>query len=283
MILPTAHSGIHNPRTKPPPTNPAEALFADQLQRSTLIFDNQPVTFFAWPVRYEEKLTQRCLSVLSDGERSRAASLLQPEDRHRFAQRRALHRWLGDVYASEGAGKNDFFTENHAVNPTLQERSLFSDQPQLSCGHPAISWTTTGHFCIAGVSRVASIGIDAEVPSQAIDFQAIAQAEFTIIESSLIAAKPRGEAQALFFRLWRLKEAGLKFYGRGLREGLACLSFQENQREELYLAHVPSAWEDPHQLYPRFFETTVFGFNLAVALPAAVADGRHCPIATATP
>jgi phosphopantetheinyl transferase len=234
-------------------------------------------------VRYEEKLTQRCLSVLSDGERSRAASLLQPEDRHRFAQRRALHRWLGDVYASEDAGKNDFFTEDHAVNPTLQERSLFSDQPQLSCGHPAISWTTTDHLCIAGVSRVASIGIDAEVPSEAIDFQAIAQAEFTIIESSLIDAKPRGEAQALFFRLWRMKEAGLKFYGRGLREGLACLSFQENQRGELYLAHMPSAWGDPHQLYPRFFETTVFGFNLAVALPAAVADDRHCPIATATP
>lgn len=283
MIFATAHSGIPNSRTKPPPTNLAEALFADQLQRSTLTFDNQPVTFFGWPVRYEEELTLCCLSVLSDGERSRAASLLLPEDRHRFAQRRALHRWLGDIYASEDVGKNHFFTEDVAINPTTQQQSFFTDQPHLRSGHYAISWTTTANFCIAGVSRVASIGIDAEVPSQAIDFQAIAHAEFTIIESSLIDAKPREEARALFFRLWRLKEAGLKFYGRGLREGLASLSFQENEREELYLAHVPSAWEDPHQLYPRFFETTVFGVNLAVALPAAIADGRHCPIATATP
>lgn len=283
MIFATAHSGIPNSRTKPPPTNLAEALFADQLQRSTLTLDNQPVSFFGWPVRYEEELTLRCLSVLSDGERSRAASLLLPEDRHRFAQRRALHRWLGDIYASEDVGKNHFFTEDVAVYPTTQQQSFFTDQPHLRSGHYAISWTTTANFCIAGVSRVASIGIDAEVPSQAIDFQAIAHAEFTIIESSLIDAKPREEARALFFRLWRLKEAGLKFYGRGLREGLASLSFQENEREELYLAHVPSAWEDPHQLYPRFFETTVFGVNLAVALPAAIADGRHCPIATATP
>ncbi len=283
MIFATAHSGIHNSRTKPPPTNVAEALFADQLQRATLTFNNQPVSFFGWPVRYEEELTLRCLSVLSDGERSRAASLLLPEDRHRFAQRRALHQWLDDIYASEDVGENHFFTEDVAVNSTLKKQSFFTDQPHLRCGHYAISWTTTANFCIAGVSRVASIGIDAEVPSQAIDFQAMAHAEFTIIESSLIDAKPREEARALFFRLWRLKEAGLKFYGRGLREGLACLSFQENEREELYLAHVPSAWGDPHRLYPRFFETTVFGVNLAVALPAAIADGRHCPIATATP
>ena len=96
-------------------------------------------------------------------------------------------------------------------------------------------------------------------------------------------AKLLDEARELFFRMWRLKEAGLKFFGQGLRQGLASLCFKENDSGELVLLHHPLAWQHVPGLIPTFSEIDIFGLTLTVALPERDDESLHSPIATATP
>jgi len=269
-----------------------DTLFALETRIGRRIVNETPVTFYCWSAKDDETLTRACLSHLSAAERSKAQQLLNPKDRHRFAQRRALHRWI-----------NQSINHQHLPHvPAAMKSNLRSntgqgspDQPQLDSPQHAISWTTTGDRCIAAVSEVASMGIDAEVPDRAIDFLSIAKEEFTVIESALIEAPLRvaagnseevavlDEARELFFRLWRLKEAGLKFFGQGLGQGLASLCFQENNPGELVLLHHPLAWQQDRDLIPTFSEIDIFGLTLAVALPVRDDESLRSPIATATP
>ena len=270
-----------------------DALFAQETRIEKRTVNETPVTFFCWSAKDDEALTRACISHLSAAEERKARQLLNPRDRHRFAQRRALHRWLNQrinrLHPLQIVG--DLEQPNCRTNAC--HTSL--DQPQLGSPRHAISWTTIGDMCIAAVSEAASLGIDAEVPSNSIDFLSIAKEEFTVIESGLIEARLRvagsnsekaaafSEARELFFRLWRLKEAGLKFFRQGLQQGLASLCFRKNDNGELVLLHHPSAWEQAHGLIPTFSEIDIFGLNLAVALPPRDDESLHSPIATTTP
>jgi hypothetical protein len=82
--------------------------------------------------------------------------------------------------------------------------------------------------------------------------------------------------------MWRLKEAGLKFFGQGLGQGLASLCFKENNLGELVLLHHPLAWQQVPGLIPTFSEIDIFGLTLTVALPERDDESLHSPIATAT-
>ena len=269
-----------------------ETLFALETRIEKRSVNETPVTFYCWSAKDDEALTRACLSHLSAAERSKAQQLLNPNDRHRFAQRRALHRWLNQSINHQHPPQVPAVMKSNLRSNTRQGSP---DQPQLDSPQHAISWTTAGDLCIAAVSEVASIGIDAEVPDRAIDFLSIAKEEFTVIESALIEARFReadgnrdkaavlDEARELFFCLWRLKEAGLKFFEQGLGQGLASLCFQENDFGELALLHHPMAWQQDRDLIPTFCEIDIFGLTLAVALPARDDASRHWPIATATP
>ena len=269
-----------------------ETIFALETRSEKRNVNETPVTFYCWSAKDDEALTRACLSHLSAAERSKAQQLLNPKDRHRFAQRRALHRWLNQSINHQHPPQVLAALASNLRSNTGQGSP---DQPQLDSPQHAISWTTAGDRCIAAVSEVACIGIDAEVPDSAINFLSIAQEEFTVIESALIEARLReadgdrgkaavlDEARELFFRMWRLKEAGLKFFGQGLRQGLASLCFKENDSGELVLLHHPLAWQHVPGLIPTFSEIDIFGLTLTVALPARDDESLHSPIATATP
>ena len=270
-----------------------DTVFAREIRIEKRIVNETRVTFFCWSAKDDEALTRACLSRLSKSEQYKARQFLHSRDRHRFAQRRALHRWLNQKIN----GLHPLHIPQESEQPTLRTNAGHTspNQPKLDSPRHAISWTTVGDMSIAAVSEVASIGIDAEISSNAIDFLSIAKEEFTVIEAGLIEARLRGagrnseeatvldDARELFFRLWRLKESGLKFFGKGLRQGLASLCFKENDFGELVLIHHPMAWQQAPGLIPTFCEIDIFGLTLAVALPARDDESLRSPIATTTP
>ena len=270
-----------------------DTVFAREIRIEKRIVNETRVTFFCWSAKDDEALNLACLSRLSESEQSKARQFLHTRDRHRFCQRRALHGWLNQRSNELHPLQVPKESEQPSLRTNAGHTSL--DQPKLDSPRHAISWTTVGDMSIAAVSEVASIGIDAEISSSEIDFLSIAKEEFTVIEAGLIEARLRGagrnseeaavldEARELFSRLWRLKESGLKFFGQGLRQGLAALCFNENDFGELVLIHHPMAWQQDRGLIPTFSEIDIFGLTLAVALPARDDESRHSPTATPTP
>lgn len=81
-----------------------------------------------------------------------------------------------------------------------------------------------GHGYIAVMAATAVCGVDIEVP-RAVAYQRVAARYFAPSERAHLAALPPDLARRDFFRLWTLKEAGVKALGQGLAHNLERLAF----------------------------------------------------------
>ncbi|MGL4396111.1 MAG: 4'-phosphopantetheinyl transferase family protein [Hyphomicrobium sp.] len=144
--------------------------------------------------------------VMSEGERARAAAIIEHDARQAWAGahialRFILERWIG--------------ARALAVPFAISERG----RPQLADGGPAFSLTHSGTMALVAVATAAHVGVDAEavrpVRVSADRRQALINLAVRLAEG---AALPDGDADAdvRFAQAWTRLEAFAKADGRGI-------------------------------------------------------------------
>lgn len=134
-------------------------------------------------------------------------------------------------------------------------------------GNPTFfNLTHSGEYLAFCISDEGEIGIDIEhLQKRTADITGIAQRYFTPAEYQAIKQCEGHNQQALFYKVWTLKEAALKATGIGISAGLErinALDITPNQPQTLQLAKSQHALWFNHWVNPLGFKNTF----LAVAL-----------------
>lgn len=158
----------------------------------------------------------RLSSVLSPGERERAARFHGPGDRDRFVVGRVLARlMLSETDATPPSG--------WVFSIDARGRPHVSGRPPGTA--PSFSITHTAGLVACVVARSGEVGVDAESTAKAHDLDAIARRFFAPRECALLDALPAEERARGFYGIWTLKEAFLKARGDGITVPLDRFAF----------------------------------------------------------
>lgn len=141
--------------------------------------------------------------VLDPAEIARADAFLRPQDRRHFA---AARSWLRRVLGAHlGRHPTDLvFGEGAHGKPRLDE----------AAGRLDFNLSHSGGYALLVISPGFEIGADIEAQREIED--SVAERFFSATEVRALAALPRAERTAAFFRCWSRKEAYLKALGSGL-------------------------------------------------------------------
>jgi len=242
-------------------------LHAKQVFRA----DRQRVACYAWHYHNDPDFTLACEASLSKAERMRANALGAPGFRQAFIQRRAFKGWL---LRTLGHGESVL----HTSGAGWHRRSLQRDTQGQS-----VSVTSTDALAIVALANCERLGVDAEPPATDTDVRALAATLFTPEEHDSVQQASDNDARVLFHRLWRLKEAGLKYAGLGLAQDLNRFVFAGHGSGTLRVQS--SSRPDQHvgMTTPAFFECRFMGLDLAVALPATSGGAGRWQVARAIP
>ncbi len=206
-----------------------------------------------------------CENTLTVLERQRAQALKAAGAKSAFVQRRACLRWLRDT----AFGKN----------PTPTSKAKWD------CGsknNHVISVSTSGSYAVFASSASAThLGLDVEIPDDKYNSLELAAGLFSNLETQALKAFDSATADELFYRMWRLKEAGLKFQGCGLAQGLNNTLFIPNAQRQITVSQnfnrSPRA-----STASAFYESRVNDLDLALALPAEPGGEGLWQVARAT-
>jgi len=244
--------------------NLAEAF--EQLgSRGTLQAGRYSVDIYLWRYVDDVSIRRDCQAALTSPERQRAQELHAPGARSAFVQRRACLRWL--------RGKNC----DAMATPI---------KPASSHRHPengrAISVSSTGTHAIFAVSPgIKKIGLDVEIANEKQNILALADALFSAEETTALRQADPRTATDLFYRIWRLKEAALKYRNCGLAEGLNDTLFIPDPQGGITVCQNPKGSRRVSTA-SAFFEGRFKGLDLALALPAMPGDAGLWQVAKAT-
>jgi len=222
-------------------------------------------------VRYQDDpgLLEQCLSVLTPAEQSRSTQLGAPGARSRFIQRRALGHWLAQVVGNfDGLG-----------NPSGTDRNTATGLGDVT--HYSV--TSTACSAIYALSQDSPVGIDAEPPDPTAPVLDLAKTHFSPAETAALASLPPGKQIDEFFRMWRLKEACLKFQGQGLSNGLDRWCLLRDPQGHLWLENKQPADLSTVAFKPALYETTFMGLALGLVVAARLGDVNPSRTATAIP
>lgn len=120
-----------------------------------------------------------------------------------------------------------------AAGVSVSEIEIAHDEkgkPFCQGGALSLSISHSGSYIAVAVGREA-VGVDVEKKREAV--AAVAKRWFRLEENALLETLSEAERARLFFRLWTLKEAALKYAGEGLSGGLEnvdCLALMEAAR-----------------------------------------------------
>lgn len=154
-----------------------------------------------------ESLWSEIGALLDEGERVRAAKFVFERHRREYIAAHALTRLM--LTAVGGVAPQSWAFETAA-----------SGKPRVGpAAGPHFNLSHCEGLVACAASNELEIGIDAEPLHREAPLE-VAQGYFTPMEQGWIAAAPRSEQSAAFWRVWTLKEAFIKATGRGLGQPL---------------------------------------------------------------
>lgn len=180
---------------------------------------------------HDESLgTEPLLAALSAPERDHHANLRRDKRGREFL----LSRWL--VRQHLGFELNAEPRELDIIYPAGQHPVCTATPRRISLSH-------SGPVCLSLLGTPSPGGCDIEwIRERRFPPESLAASYFDAAETRALRAVPPAQRLADFYRLWTLKEAGLKALGRGLSAGLSGPAFALLPRLQCWRAPGPGPW-----------------------------------------
>lgn len=153
---------------------------------------------------------------LSEDEIQRANRYIRKEDRNRFVLAHAFCRQMLSAFG-EVSPKQWCFEKEGKGRPYIK-RLLNSHGIDFNLSH-----TKNAIACM--LSKTHRVGVDIEASSRIVNLNLLVEKQFSTIEQTQFKGLSEQEKQALFFKIWTLKEAYIKNTGKGLSENLQNFGF----------------------------------------------------------
>lgn len=165
-----------------------------------------------WRVSLEGSpaMLQRCETVLSPSERTRAQRYVFERDRRRWTIARATLRLLLSRYLDTEPALLEFDL-NEFGKPSLAHPCEDDMQMQFNLSHSA-------EIALYAFTRGRLVGIDVEYMRSDLDYDGMARHSFSLQEQQLLRNLVGGEKRRTFFRGWTCKEAYAKALGKGFSQ-----------------------------------------------------------------
>ncbi|HRH16631.1 MAG TPA: 4'-phosphopantetheinyl transferase superfamily protein [Aquabacterium sp.] len=162
------------------------------------------------------------LTALSPADEARAASLVHPQDQHRYARSRAALRWV---------------LADHTGCPPLELPLWVDDRgkPHLPADMASpFNLSHSGDVAVVAVGSHRPVGVDVETWSQQAGMLDLVEQFMSLAEQDQVKGLPTMQATTSCLRAWTRKEAVLKALGTGLSH--------DARRVEVGLSAAPMFW-----------------------------------------
>ena len=148
-------------------------------------------------------------AVLSEEERDRTIRFYFERDRILFIAAHAALRRVLAAHLDENPAGLRFETDKRGRPHVVGKEGL-----HFSLSH-------SGDRALVAVARTPTVGVDVEVYRDGIDFERLAERNYTEAEREELAGLAGDELRLAFYRVWTRKEAYVKALGKGLYHPLA--------------------------------------------------------------
>ena len=155
----------------------------------------------------ERKHLHEYIQYLSKSELKVLHEFAFPSLRERYALCRGTLRKVLSAYLSCHP-KEIQFTYNEYGKPLLQNKSFKSFNVHFNVSH-------SGDLFKIALSKLSAVGVDIEQMNQKIDVIGVGKEVFTSNELSKLVQYTEKEKYFEFYRMWTIKEAYIKYLGRG--------------------------------------------------------------------
>jgi 4'-phosphopantetheinyl transferase len=187
-------------------------------------------TIHLWKVdTSDQNIPDKCLPVLSDYEKERAALFKFDDARRRYVISQGVLRMILSNYLAVDPLAVQIGRQPKGKPFSIDDESLF------------FNTSNSGDLCVYAFNRDGEIGVDIEHIRKLPDLDELIKRNFTAQEIYFINRKPDDRASR-FFRFWTIKEAYLKAIGEGMRLTPDNMEFQV-ERNVVKLLSVKGVFE----------------------------------------
>jgi 4'-phosphopantetheinyl transferase len=172
--------------------------------QTTIEDDDNAVHIWRSPSRISRELLAFCADSLSDDERHRAESRVEPH-RSRFIAARGALRYILAAYTRRDPRELRFTATDHGKPVLIETRSGI----YFNVSH-------RGDWALYAVARRRDVGIDIEAVQDFPDLSAVVEQQFAPTEAATVTAMKGSARLHAFYTYWTRYEAFVKALGCGL-------------------------------------------------------------------